>query len=180
MENKMNTSTVVSTSNTVADIVDRVALAYEAKKSATEAFAAAEQELIRVATPLYETCARGLESQFKKTYEFQGNKTPGVKVTWRNAFKVIPLDLMPTIKASLGRKFGEFFQVKKEVTLLDSSEDTINFLKEKLGKKDFDRLFKTSECIAVKGDMDRLQFGLPDDVRKLMKQNEPAVSLIKK
>lgn len=144
-------------------LADQVYDAYKAVKDAEASYAALEGQLLSIVRPEYEAGAKG--GDFAKSFNVEGEATPGVQVGYKDSFKKIPIEREADLRATLGDKFDLFYFQKRELELADTSNETIAFLHDKLGEDAFRKLFKIGLSVGTKPDMDRKQFDLPEDAR---------------
>jgi hypothetical protein len=148
---------------------------YEQQKQAEAEFRAKEEELITKARVLYEKS--GTDGDFSKAFNFPGKETPGMQIVWQDKFSAIPMEHEDLIKKTLGDRYEALFDQKRELSLADTSDETIQVVHEKLGEELFEKLIQVKVTIVAKGDMDRKQFSLPNQVRALLKQAKAACRL---
>lgn len=157
-------------------LTDRVYAAYQNHKDAEAAFQSLEGQLLEQVRPEYEDGAKG---DFNKTYNLAGKETPGVQVSYKDSFKKIPLDKEPFLQSRMGEMYDGYFRQAREISLIDTSDDGIEALVEKLGPELFQKFFKVEMFIGTKPDMDRKQFQLPPDVREVVQQYKAALKIRK-
>jgi hypothetical protein len=157
------------------ELADKAYEAYKAQKSAEAEFAALEGQLIEATQAVYEAGAR--QGGFEKTYNVVGLTTPGCQVVRQDKFKSQPITAAKGLKEQLGDKFDQYFEVKRELTVEDPSDATVQLLLAKLGEADFKRIFQIKLTVEAKDDMDRRQFELAEDVRPA--QYKPSVKIRK-
>lgn len=170
-------SAVCASCNQPLSLVDRVYEAYTRAIDAKASFDVLEAELLEQVYPEYEA---GAKSDFNKTYNLAGTNTPGVQVSYKDSFKEIPLEKESFLRERLGDKFNQYFEQVRKISLLDTSNDTISLLLEKLGEETFARIFKIEMSVGTRTDMDRRQFELPEDIRKNVCQQYKAALKIRK
>jgi len=158
-----------------ADQVFHAKLALEEAKAN---FQTVERNLLELVSPEYEAHAE--RDEFSKTFEVAGQDTPGVQVSFKDAFHTVPLDKEQLLKKKLGEKYNYFFYQKRNICLADTSDATIRVLLAKLGEEDFKKFFKIEMCVATRQDMDRKQFELSAEVRLVVQQYKPSLKLRKK
>lgn len=154
---------------------DAVYTAYTTFRDAEAAFRAVEAELLAKVDGIYAENAK--HGVFSKSFNLPGFETPGVQVTYQDRFSAIPSENEETLKIMLGDKYNEFFDEKRELSLSDTSDSTVELLMKKLGEDLFLRLFNIRLTISAKKDMDRKQFSLSDDARSFIKQFKASVKL---
>ena len=161
------------------DLADRTHTAYLASKDAEAAFKALEGQVLELTAVAYEANARS--GDFAKSLNLPGSKTPGVQVSYKDQFSALPIEQEAVLREQLGEKFDALFEQKRELSLVDTSDDTIKLLIKKLGEDEFRRIFAIKVTLATKPDMDRKQFDLPEGVAMLsgLKQYKPALKIIK-
>jgi hypothetical protein len=159
-------------------VADKVRKAYEAFKEAEGEFQVKAAEVVDAAKLLYEKRAK--EGAFSKSFNFVGEATPGVQVTFADKFSEIPQENAPALREALGPEFGKHFEEKRVVVIKPefTTDEALGKLLKKLGEKDFADYFEAKLTVCAKKDTDRDQFSLPDSVRMLLKQNKPAVKPI--
>lgn len=153
------------------DLGDKVYRAYVAQRDAKAEFDALESQMLEKVRVNYEA---GANRTFAKTLNVAGHDTPGVQVSFKDAFTKIPIDREPFLKAELGNDYDRFFVQKREISLLDTSDDTVALLLSKLGPEEFKRLFDIGLSVQCRPDMDRNQFLLPKNVRDCLVQYKGA------
>jgi len=157
-------------------LTDRVYHAYQAVKDAEGAYASLEGQLLELVTPEYETHAK---SEFSKTFNVAGQETPGVQVSFKDAFCKIPLEQEAALQAIMGSRYEDFFFQKREISMVDTSDESIQALLADLGEEKFAKYFKIDLSVGTKQDMDRKQFQLPPEARLAIKQYKPALKIRK-
>lgn len=157
-------------------LVDQVYEAYQAHKDAEATFKSLEGQLLELVRPEYEAGAKG---DFHKTYNLAGKETPGVQVSYKDMFKQIPLDKEPALRSRLGEMFDSYFRQARDISLIDTSDDGIEALLEKLGPDLFQKFFKVEMYIGTKPDLDRKQFQLPPEVQMVVQQYKAALKIRK-
>jgi hypothetical protein len=145
------------------ELADRAYNANKAMKDATATYKALEAQILDVTAEEYE--ARAGSGDFTKTLNVQGVATPGVQVSYKDAFSDIPIEEKEALVERLGDRFEQYFEEKRVLTLSDTSDATVKLLLDKLGEDTFRQIFEIKVSIATKADMDRRQFDLPEDVR---------------
>lgn len=158
-------------------LVDRVFHAYQAAADAQAAFDSLEAQLLEKVGPKYQEHAEC--GDFTKTLNLSGQETPGLQVNYKDAFKKIPLEKEALLQSKLGEKYDNFFYQKREISLSDTSDETISILLAKLGAEDFKKFFKIEMSVGTKADMDRKQFQLAPELRLAVQQYKPAVKIRK-
>jgi len=154
---------------------DRAYEAYKAAKDAEAVYAAVEAEIVEIAAKEYQN--RTTSGEFTKSMDFPGKETLGVQVTYKDQFSAFPITEKENLRNCLGDQFDVYFQEKRDLSLVDTSDETIQLLLGKLGEETFRRIFSVKITIITKPDMDRKQFELPEDVRP--KQCKAAVKIRK-
>jgi hypothetical protein len=147
----------------LGELADKTYTAYQALQSAEAEFSALDQQVVDATQAVYEAGARNFN--FAKTYNVPGNNTPGVQVVRQDKFKATPIEALPNLKSALGDKFDSFYEVKRTLTLSDTSNETISLLLEKLGEDTFKKIFAIKLSVETKDNMDLRQFELPEDAR---------------
>src|SRR6185295_12028284 len=127
--------------------------------------------------PLYEQKAK--VGAFSKSLNFEGETTSGIQITWRDQFKDLSVDMEKELRTAMGSKFDHHFEIKRDLKLNDPSDEVIAMLMDILGEERFFKLFNVKQTIRAKSDMDRNQFGLPEEVRNLLEQFAPALKPLK-
>jgi len=145
------------------ELADRAYKANTEMKDATASYKALEAQILDITAEEYEAMAQS--GDFSKTFNVQGVATPGVQVSYKDAFSAIPIEEKDELQEKLGDRFDTYFEEKRDLSLVDTSDETIQLLLEKLGQDEFRRIFEIKVSIVAKADMDRKQFDLPDDVR---------------
>jgi hypothetical protein len=145
------------------ELADRVANASKAMKDSKAAFAAVEAQLLDITAVEYEQ--RATSGEFTKTLNVQGVATSGVQVTYKDMFSAIDIEEKAELEERLGDRFALFFEEKRVLTLTDTSDAAIQLLLEKLGPETFKQLFEIKVSIGAKGDLDRKQYDIPEDIR---------------
>lgn len=158
-------------------VADQVHEAYQLAVDAEQANRAAQAKLIEVARPLYEQKAK--VGAFSKSLNFEGETTAGIQVTWRDQFKDLSVDMEKELRTAMGSKFDHYFEIRRDLKLQDPSDEVIAKLMKLLGEDEFFKLFQVKQVIRTKSDMDRNQFGLPEEVRNLLEQFAPALKPVK-
>jgi len=161
------------------DLADRTHAAYMANKDAEAAFKALEGQVLDLTSAAYEQHAK--TGDFTKSFNIPGSNTPGVQVSYKDQFSALPIEQEAGLREQLGEKFDTYFEQKRELSLVDTSDDTIKLLIKKLGEDEFRRIFAIKVTLTTKPDMDRKQFDLPEGVAMLsgLKQYKPALKIIK-
>ena len=154
-------------------LTDRVYHAYQALQDAEANFNSLEAQLLEKVVPEYQEHATS--GDFSKTFNVAGQETPGVQVSFKDAFKKIPLEKESALKAAMGDKYDTYFYQKREITVVDTSDAGVAILLAKLGPDDFRKFFKIEMSVGTKPDMDRKQFELPGAVRLAVQQYKPAL-----
>lgn len=126
-----------------------------------------------------EYAARAKAGDFSKSFNVEGDKTPGVQITWRDQFSSIPVDQEATLRSAVGKDYDKMFEQSRSVALQQTDDEAVQVLLEKLGPDLFKKLFKISVSIKAKSGMDERQFTLKDEARSLLKQYEPSIKVIK-
>lgn len=158
--------------------VDSVVKACLALQEAKIAFNAARQRLLEKVTPAYEEHARS--GKFSKTFDVAGEDTPGVQVSYKDCFRIIPLEKEVLLKKMLGDRYDYFFFQAREISLKDVSDATVTVLLAKLGPEDFKKFFSIELWVGTQPDMDQKQFELPDEIRlTAVQQYQPSLKLRK-
>lgn len=154
-------------------LTDRVYMAYQQMHDAKAVFDSLESQLLEKVCVEYED---GAKNDFHKTYNVAGKETPGVQVSYKDQFKSIPIEKATALKAAMGseEKYNQYFYQKRELSLLDTSDTTIELILGQLGEELFTKLFKVELGIGTCPDMDRKQFSLPVAVRMAVIQYKPA------
>lgn len=158
-------------------LVDRLFVAYKEAHDAKASFDSLEAQLLEKITPEYANFATS--GDYQKTFNVAGMETPGVQVSWKDAFKKIPQEKEEVFQKRLGDKFDTYFFQARELSLTDTSDEAIKLLLEKLGDKLFKEMFNIEVYLATKPDMDRKQFELPSDIRLGVIQHKPATKIRK-
>lgn len=156
-------------------LADSVHDLYESFRQAETEFRAKESELIEKAKVLYEKNAK--VGSFTKSVNFDGSKTLGMQVSFQDRFSNVPVDHENELKELMkkaGIDFDEYFQEKRILKLNDTSDETIELIRKKLGADLFLQIFGIDISFESKEDMDRDQFKLPAEVRAFLKQNKPS------
>lgn len=160
-------------------LADRMVEKIQALKEAKAKAALLEAEILGLVAPEYERRAKS--GDFTKSVNVRGEDSPGVQVTWKDKFGVIPLDEEAALKGALGDKYARHFERKREVKVRDLPEGemiaVLADLLKHLGQERFAEVFTVKLGIVSKADMDREQFGLPEDVRALLKQEKASVKV---
>lgn len=157
------------------DLSDKTYVAYKTLKDAEAAFSSLESQVLDIVRPEYEKHTRS--GDFAKTFNVAGTETPGVQISFKDMFKKIPLDREAELKDRMGDKYDTYFFQKRDLSLTDTSDETITLLLEKLGPDTFKRIFKIEMSVGTKPDLDRKQFELPEDVRMTVEQYKPALKI---
>lgn len=159
------------------NLSDLVYTAYEALKDAEANYRTIESTVVDQVREHYEEYAG--EGNFSKTFDVEGTDTPGVQVSFKDAFCDIDIEKEDILRKKLGEKFDQYFQQVRKMELKDTSDATVAFLMEKLGQEKFLELFAIKMHIGCKPDFDRRQFELSPEVRLVVKQHKPAVKIRK-
>lgn len=155
-------------------LADKAYNAYKTSKDAEAAYKALEAEILGVVSPAYEANARA--GAFSKSFNLPGEETAGMQVSYKDQFSPMTMEQEPHIRERLGDKYDAYFEQKRELSLIDTSDETIKLLIKKLGEDEFRRIFEIKLAIIAKPDMDRRQYELPDDVRIFaLKQYKPSL-----
>lgn len=154
------------------DVVDELVDLYHEKANAEAVFRAKEETLLKEAFDSYQEAIK--QQRFTNSFNFVGKRHNGMLVSFKDAFSALPKESEQHLKSTLGDNFSSFFEKKREITLLDTSDETVSLLLEKLGPDTFKRIFKTEIKIKPRPEMDRKQFELPEEVRSLLKQQKGA------
>jgi hypothetical protein len=158
---------------------DRCYRAYVEMKDAAAAFKAVEGEVLDLTNGEYEKRAKS--GDFTKSFNLVGEETEGVQVVYSDKFSALPIEAEEGLREQLGEDFDTHFEQKREITLNDTSDETVALLIKKLGAETVAKLFAIKLSIVAKPDMDRRQFDLPEGVATLagLKQNKAGVKPIK-
>lgn len=156
---------------------DEVYRLKEAAQDAEAAFRVKEAELIDEVQVEYES--RAVAGDFVKSLDIEGSKTPGVQVTFADKFSAFEMAAKPELQ-NLDPEFDKHFEEKREISLKETDDETIQKLISKLGEKMFSDLFQVKLSIVAKSGMDLAQFSLKPELRGMLKQQKPAVKLRKK
>jgi len=143
-------------------LADATYAAYKAVKDAEAHFRALEGQLLEIVTPEYQS---RVKSDFQGTFNIAGEETPGVQISFKDAFKKIPIERQAELQEILGDHFGDFYFQKRDLSLTDTSDETITMLMEKLGDDTFRAVFKIDLSVGTVPGMDRKQFELPEEAR---------------
>lgn len=155
-------------------LVDELIELYRTKKDAESAFRSQEEDLLKAARDVYE---EGIKSQrFNKTFAFLGKIHSAMKVSFKDKFSDLPKEAESKLRGLLGDRFDIFFEKKREIKLLNTSDETVALLLEKLGPEKFKDIFQIEIKIKVKEGVDRRQFELPLEVQNMLKQDKAACS----
>lgn len=157
----------------IEDLADRTFEANKAMKDAEATFRALEAQVLDTTSAEY--VSRAKSGDFSKSYNIPGTVTPGVQVSYKDAFSDLPIESKAAIQEQLGDRFDTYFEEKRVLTLSDTSDGTIQLLLEKLGPETFKQIFAIKVALAAKPDMDRKQFDLPEDARP--KQYKPSLKI---
>lgn len=149
--------------DTAKALADKANKANKALKDAKATLAAVEAEVLEITGPKYE--ARAKSGDFTKSFNLAGEATPGVQVSYKDAFSAFPIEEKGRLQEALGERYSQYFETKREITVSDTSDDTVKLLLEKLGAEEFKRIFQIGVSVVAKADMDRKQFELPEIVR---------------
>jgi len=156
------------------DLVDELIDLYQTWKDAEASFRSQESDLLQAAKEVYEE--RFKMQKFAKSFAFLGKVHSAMKVTFKDKFSDLQKNTEPRLRELLGEKFDSFFEKKREIKLLDTSDETVSLLVEKLGPEKFKDIFQIEVKIKVKPDMDRRQFELPQEIRAMLTQDKAACS----
>lgn len=161
------------------DLADRTHKAYLANKDAEATFKALEGQVLDLSSAAYEKHAKS--GDFTKSFNIPGTETPGVQISYKDQFSALPIEQEEGLREQLGEKFDLYFEQKRELSLVDTSDETIKLLIKKLGQDEFKRIFSIKVSLTTKPDMDRKQFDLPEGVATLsgLKQYKPALKILK-
>ena len=162
------------------DLADRTHAAYVVSKDAEATFRALEGQVLDLTNAAYEQRAKS--GDFTKSLNLPGSTTPGVQVSYKDQFSPLAIEQEAGLREQLGdEKFDTYFDQKRELTLVDTSDETIQLLLKKLGPDEFRRIFAIKVTLVTKADMDRKQFDLPEGVAALsgLKQYKPALKILK-
>jgi len=162
------------------ELADKIVEANKLMKDSKAAHAALEAQLLEIVAPKYESHATS--GTFTKSFNVIGEETPGVQVTYKDKFSAISIDEKDTIEADLEdaeQEFDTYFEERRVLTLVDTSDETVQLLIEKLGPEKFKQIFEIKLSLAAKPDMDRKQFSLPEKVKWLVSQDKASVKVRK-
>lgn len=141
-------------------LADKVSKAYENFKDAEANFRAVEGQLLAASDAAYEEGA--VKGDFSKSMKFLGRETDGVMVTYQDRFTATAIEQKPWMVEVMGQEsFDKHFDVKRDISVSDTSDATVALLLAKLGVEDFQRIFAVKQSIVSKDNMDQNQFNLP-------------------
>lgn len=153
---------------------------YNAKLLATEseaAFRELESKLLPIAAETY--AINATNDHHCKSLVVCGRSTPGVSVTFSDRFRDVSIDSKAILEKSLGKRFKEVFEVKRSLTLKKTDDATIEKLIRAVGKETFLEIFEIRQSLAVRKNVDQMQFSLPDEVKSVLEQTKPSITLRK-
>jgi len=158
-------------------LADLTYAAYVASKDAEATFKALESQVVELTSAAYAQHAQS--GEFTKSLNIPGTTSAGVQVSYKDQFSAIPIEQEPDLKEALGEKFDTYFEQKRDLSLVDTSDETIQLLIKKLGPDEFRRIFAIKITLTCKADMDRKQFELPVAATAIIKQYKPALKILK-
>lgn len=156
-------------------LYDSMFTAYTHFKDAEASYRALEAELLQRTDEMYAENAQN--GTFSKSFNLPGLQTPGVQVSYKDQFTAIPVENEENLKSLLGDKYSQYFDEKRELQLVDTSDDAINQLIAALGEDKFLKMFSIKLTISAKKDMDRRQFDMNTNARAFLKQYKASVKL---
>ncbi len=165
----------------IPSITNQEKLADDANELLRE-YAELEQQVQAVKAKLHEVVfpeytERAKADNFTKSLNLDGSSTQGVQVTYTDRFSEI--DIKHEVQIQKACNFDQFFERKVSLKLKEQTVESVKDLVALIGPAKFAELFETKYVISCLGDMDRKQFGLPGQVRELLKQAAPSIKVRK-
>lgn len=150
------------------NLADRLYEAYRAKQDADARFQALEAELLKEMAEVYRDYAE--QGEFSKTFNVSGDESPGMQVIFTDRFSDLPLEKENALQELLGEKYNKYFFQRRNISVADTSDETLKLILSKLGEENFKKFFKIEMSLGCQGDMDRGQWDLPPEVRLILRQ----------
>lgn len=147
-----------------------------AAQDAEAAWRVKEAEILEAVQAKYAALAEA--GNFSKTIDCPGIKTPGLQVSFTDRFSAIPLAEAADLRA-VDPEFSKHFEEKREISLRDTDDSTVERLIAKLGEKMFAEIFEVKMSVVAKAGMDERQFEVSPKIRAFLKQAKPSVKLLK-
>lgn len=175
---KMSKSSVPDMEISVPEIIDELFDELETFRKSKERLEKLQASVVTLVTDeLYSEVVNC--GEFHKSFNVKGTSTDGIQITYRDVFSKISFDKKSALKSFLGKKYDECFHDVREISVRDTTDETITLLRQKLGDEDFRKIFKIELSIATNEGMDKKQFSLPDTIKPFLVQSKPSIKVLK-
>lgn len=163
--------------NAMAEEAQNFVAAYQEAKKAEAARRLAEDRLLAEAAVRQKEQAK--KGEYVATVIFAANGAPLVRVSYSDSFSPLPAEAGTLLEAEMPDTWSEYFELRRTVTLVDSSDEALRklqgILRKAIGKTAADELFQVTEVYVPMKGFAQKQFELPASIREMVKQRKATV-----